>query len=85
MVLWASRGRGMFGFFKRRMGLTSSELARAIHSEWLTRALEGRKVYPRIPTRRVDEGGFDALRARARGMARAEQWWTAALERVDEV
>lgn len=75
----------MFGFFKRRSGLTASELARAVHSEWLTRAMVKRKAYPRIPTRRVDEGGFDALRARSGGLARAEQWWTAALERVDEV
>lgn len=75
----------MFGFFKRRSNLTASELARAIHSEWLTRAMAQRKAYPRIPTRRVEDGGFDALRARANGMARAEQWWMVALERVDEV
>lgn len=75
----------MFGFFKRRSNLTASELARAIHSEWLAQALSSRKAYPRIPTRRVEEGGFDALRARPKGMVRAEQWWMVALERVDEV
>lgn len=56
---------------------------RRIHERWLTRALQSAKVYPRIPVRRVDEGGFDEVRSRPEARAHADQWWERALERVD--
>ncbi len=61
------------------------EQFRRVHEEWLTRALASRREYPRIPVRRVDEGGFDALRARAHGPARARRWWSLVLERLDPI
>jgi hypothetical protein len=62
--------------------LTAGEVARQLHSQWLTKALEQGLDRPRIPVKRVDEGGFDALLARPCGPERAESWWRAALDRV---
>jgi hypothetical protein len=59
-------------------------LFRHVHEAWLTRAVSSGKPYPRIPVRRVDEGGFDPLLARPGGRQRADRWWTAALDRVDD-
>ncbi len=72
--------------------LTQSQLRdagarfRAEHSAFLTKALmlekwAGRR-YPRIPTKRVDQGGFDKAR-RVSGDERFEQWWQAAMRRVE--
>jgi len=61
---------------------TAAEVARELHSQWLTRALEQGLDRPRIPVRRVDEGGFDPLISRPGGKERAEAWWKAALDRV---
>lgn len=58
---------------------------RRVHEEWLTRALRSRRDYPRIPTRRVDEGGFDAMMSRAEGQEHARLWWDRALDRLDPV
>lgn len=62
---------------------TPSERARREHAEWLTRALSTGRVYPRIPTREVERGGFDHLRSSPKGRAIAARWWRTALERVD--
>lgn len=71
-------------FWKRDDFLDRGEVARRIHSRWLTRALAGEQGrLPRIPVRRVSEGGFDAMMARTRGRAAAERWWLIALNRVD--
>ncbi|MBL9030663.1 MAG: hypothetical protein JNM80_03025 [Phycisphaerae bacterium] len=56
---------------------------RRVHESWLTRALASRRVYPEIPLRREDQGGFDALRASPTGRAHADLWWSIALARVD--
>ena len=64
---------------------TASERFRAEHSAWLTYAMLTGRSYPRIPTRRADLGGFDALRRRSGGLARAAAWWRAALSRVNDV
>lgn len=59
-------------------------------ASWLTWAL-GRQdgdertvveppVLPRIPVRRVDEGGFEELMRRPGGRGLAEAWWDEALE-----
>lgn len=58
-------------------------LFRRIHERWLTEALRSPTQYPRIPIRRVDEGGFDHVRAHPQARARADQWWDLALDRVD--
>jgi len=55
---------------------------RRTHERWLTRALRGEARAVRIPVRRVDEGGFDALRARRREAA--DRWWRRVLLRVDD-
>lgn len=56
---------------------------RLVHERWLTRAVRSPGRYPRIPTRRVDTGGFSALLSRPGGGELAERWWELALERVD--
>ncbi len=64
---------------------TASERFRAEHSAWLTLAMLTGRAYPRIPAKRTDLGGFDALRRRPGGLARAAAWWRAALAKVDDV
>lgn len=56
---------------------------RNAHSAWLTEAVASNRPYPRIPIRRVDDGGFSRLMARANGEEVAARWWEVALERVD--
>lgn len=64
--------------------LSLGERARRHHERWLTGALTGRiGPHPRIPTRRVSEGGFDRQMADESGRARAERWWDLALMRVE--
>lgn len=63
---------------------TASERFKAQHSAWLTWAMISDKQYPRIPTRRADLGGFEHLRRRPGGMARAAAWWRAALAKVND-
>jgi hypothetical protein len=60
------------------------ETYRLVHEAWLTRALSSGRAYPRIPLRKVEDGGFSNLMNRPGGRALAEMWWTAALDRVDE-
>jgi len=50
--------------------------ARRQHSQYLTRALLGftSTPVPRIPTRRVDKGGFDKVMRDPRGKRVADQW-----------
>ena len=56
------------------------------HSAWLTRMLRGaggRKARaPRIPVRRVSEGGFARLMSTPAGRYRAERWWERTLEKI---
>jgi len=77
MVLWNP--------FRQRRLLTAAERFRREHSLWLTRAMLTHRAYPRIPSRRVEAGGFEALRAREGGPGRAAAWWAAALTRVDDL
>ncbi len=71
--------RGLFGGTL----LDKAALFRRVHEAWLDRALRSGRVYPRIPLRRADWGGFDALRRRPGGRERAEKWWSVALTKVD--
>lgn len=62
-----------------------SRAARMIreHSRWLTRAVRGNRSYPRIPVRRVSDGGFARLMSTRQGRRYAEQWWAGTLEKID--
>lgn len=55
---------------------------RLAHSHWLTSALASARPYPKIPLRRVAEGGFSALVATPDGRLWADLWWNAALDHV---
>lgn len=75
----------MFGIGKLwREWFDPGRAAREYHSAWLTWALSSGKRLPRIPTRRVSQGGFERMMSRPEGRARAERWWAGALERVGE-
>lgn len=72
-------------FWKVRRGLPDpAALFRRVHEVWLTRAVSSGKPYPRIPVKRVDQGGFDRMMARPGGRETADRWWSAALGRVDD-
>jgi len=53
------------------------------HARWLTQAVRRPGRYPRIPVRKVADGGFARLMASREGRAVADSWWFEALERVD--
>lgn len=63
----------------------AAERARRVHSTWLTRALRGggNAHIPRIPVRRVSEGGFDPLLSTVEGREWAEAWWAETLVHED--
>jgi hypothetical protein len=70
-------------FFNRDDLPDKSERFRRVHETFLSRALASRAVFPRIPVRRVDRGGFDSLRARPGGRDACERWWSSAFDRLD--
>lgn len=63
--------------------LTAGERARRLHSHWLTEALRSGKEMPRIPLRRVEDGGWEDLLAKPKGRDAAERWWRRALRWVE--
>jgi hypothetical protein len=63
--------------------LTAGERARLLHSRWLTDAMRSGRPMPRIPLRRVEEGGWEELLARPKGRDVAERWWRRALRWVE--
>ena len=69
-------------FWRKRDWRTVGQRYAAEHSAWLTRAVRLGNA-PRIPVKKVEEGGFDRMMARPGGEERASQWWGAAFERVD--
>jgi hypothetical protein len=69
--------------FRRQVVRDAGERFRAEHSRFLTLAMLSNRRYPRIPAKRADRGGFDAMRQRQNGEKRAEQWWGALFDRVD--
>jgi hypothetical protein len=82
----------MFGrWFSRERILEHGEAARRLHSSWLTHALGigvyGERVrapaYPRIPVRRVDEGGWSELMSRPVGPMQAQRCWDEILEGME--
>ncbi len=69
---------------RRQRILTASERAKRLHSAWLTRALAGDlPESPRIPARRVEQGGFGALLRTGYGRRWATDWWRRVLDRLD--
>ena len=64
----------------------AGERARREHSAFLTQALCTRLGVraPRIPTRRVDDGGFDRLMGDPRGRRAAGRFWSGALVDADD-
>ncbi|MCR9077073.1 MAG: hypothetical protein NXI07_13625, partial [bacterium] len=58
---------------------------RAEHSRFLTLALLSGRRYPRIPSKRVDQGGYAGLMKLDEGEKRAAMWWAAAFMRVDDL
>lgn len=70
--------------FKRKQVLDAGARFRAEHSRFLTLAMLSGRRYPRIPAKRVDQGGFHGLLKLDEGQKRAAMWWAAALNRVDE-
>lgn len=82
----------VFRWFGDRSTLSVSARMIREHSFWLSRMLRGggsggrsrTKQPPRIPVRRVSEGGFSQLTSTPAGRFRAERWWERALERMDD-
>lgn len=66
----------------RRRDDSAAARFRREHEAFLTCAFALDIRYPTIPTRRVDEGGFNRLRGRG-GQARAERWWRLAMNAMD--
>ncbi|MEM7229668.1 MAG: hypothetical protein AAF432_12725 [Planctomycetota bacterium] len=53
------------------------------HGVWLTDALRTRPDVPRIPVRKVAEGGFAHLSTSPEGRRIAQHWWESALDQLD--
>jgi hypothetical protein len=53
---------------------------RLLHSAWLTRAMQRGQRPPRIPTRKVEDGGWGSMMETPDGRAWAEEFWQGALE-----
>lgn len=71
------------GLRKKRL-LDAGARFRAEHSRFLTLALRSGRKYPRIPTKRVDQGGYSGLLKLSEGEKRAAMWWSTAMNRVDD-
>lgn len=54
-------------------------------SLWLTRALRANPPPPRIPTRRVDLGGFASLIQAPAARAAVFHWWGKTLDVIDRL
>lgn len=74
-------------FFTQSQIRDAGRRFRAEHSAFLTRALcRPGSAYPRIPTRRVDRGGFDRQRELASqnpSEDRFDKWWNLAMQKVE--
>jgi hypothetical protein len=57
-----------------------AEAMRRMHSAWLTKALQRGSKPPRIPTRKVADGGWSQLTATPEGEAWAREFWEETLE-----
>lgn len=73
----------LWRFFSHDDQPSAAEAFRQMHEAFLTRALRSSAVFPRIPLRRVDRGGFTSLLSRPGGREACERWWSAAFDRLD--
>jgi len=71
-------------FFSHDDHPSAAEAFRQVHEAFLTRALRSPAVYPRIPLRRVERGGFTTLVSRPGGRDACERWWSAAFDRLEQ-
>lgn len=60
--------------------IARGEAMRRVHSAWLTRALQRGSRPPRIPTRKVEDGGWKTLMDTPEGRAWAQDFWDETLE-----
>jgi len=72
-----------FHFFRRKKPLNPGERMILEHARWLSWALRKGRRMPRIPVRKVSDGGFARMMATRRGRAYASNWWGEALDRVE--
>ena len=70
---------------KKRGILTPSEKARRQFERWLTLAMRQNAGLLRMPTRRVDRGGFGSVMRFPAGRFWAQRWWMDAIDRADIV
>jgi len=74
----------MLGRFRRQLDLPTRALLMRRHTErWIARRRShGAAPVPRIPAKRVEDGGFERERRTPEGRAWAEEWWERTLEGV---
>ncbi len=60
-----------------------AESIRRYHSAWLTNAMKRGVRPPRIPVRKVSDGGWTTLMQTPEGRAWAEEFWQGALTHPD--
>ena len=70
-------------FFSRNVE-SRAEAMRRTHSRFLSAAIDSADLFPRIPVRRADRGGFDAVMSRPRGRQAAMAWWGRALDAMPD-
>lgn len=75
----------LWRFFRKDELLTAGEVARRVHSVWLTDAMRSTRSYPRIPLKPVAAGGFSELMSSSDGPRVARDWWDSALQSVDDL
>lgn len=69
--------------FSKEVWLAKAEAMRRAHSSWLSRAVKHGSRPPRIPVRKVSEGGWDELMSTPEGRAWADEFWQGAFEHPD--
>ncbi len=74
----------IWSWLTRRNPERRAEAMRRTHSRFLSAAVLSADQFPRIPVRRVDQGGFATLMSRPRGRAAAAAWWNRAFEKLPD-
>ncbi|MBK7403402.1 MAG: hypothetical protein IPJ41_01895 [Phycisphaerales bacterium] len=64
---------------------THAEMARNLHSAWLTWALNTESPFPRIPSQPVRDGGYESLLASPQGRRICDRWWRRALATIERL
>ena len=71
-------------YWRKQRQLETREQMIAETSAFLSRALRSRQRMPRIPTRRVDRGGFsEMLKRNPLARLAVRHWWNRALSLID--